>query len=164
MPLVWSWFEPWSFTVRVTRRGTIVYIEYQSVCPFVGIGSPPTPPPRECVPPRNQRGGHTRMRGSQWGRLERKPGTLSTLWSMVLTQRTSTEGNDDHVHLLGELYEGLHLVLRGGVHHHVWHSAEHASSSLLTSWIRVQALLKRLAIFPSPAGMSLTKLSLAGHN
>ncbi len=28
-----------------SRRGIIVYIEYQSVCPFVGIGSPPPPSP-----------------------------------------------------------------------------------------------------------------------
>ncbi len=35
------------------------------------------------TPPRNQRGGHTRLRGrggvSQFGRLEKKPSTLSTL-------------------------------------------------------------------------------------
>jgi hypothetical protein len=31
-------------------------------------------------------------------------------------------------------------------------------------WDRVHTAKKRLAVFPSPAGMSLTKLSLAGNN
>jgi hypothetical protein len=42
------------------RRGIILvqYLEYQNVCPFVRIGSPPSPsPPSECVTPWNQRGG-----------------------------------------------------------------------------------------------------------
>jgi hypothetical protein len=63
------------------RRGNILF-EYQSVCPFVRIGPPP--PSSECVPPWNQRGGQhllaVRGRGSQFGRLERKPGTLCSLW------------------------------------------------------------------------------------
>jgi hypothetical protein len=35
--------------------GIIVHIEYQSVCPFVGIGNPP-PPERECVSPLDPKG------------------------------------------------------------------------------------------------------------
>jgi hypothetical protein len=33
------------YRVGAKRRGIIEYIEYQSVCPFVGIGSPPPPRP-----------------------------------------------------------------------------------------------------------------------
>jgi hypothetical protein len=61
----------------------ILYLEYQNVCPFVRIGSP-RPLKRVC-PPWNQRvGGQHSLAGegrggSQFGRLERKPGTLSTL-------------------------------------------------------------------------------------
>jgi hypothetical protein len=41
-------------------RGIIAYLEYQSVCPIVGIGSPPSPAPW------SQRGGntHSQVRGS----------------------------------------------------------------------------------------------------
>jgi hypothetical protein len=40
------------------RRGIMIYIEYQSVCPFVGIGSPPPPfPVSECVSPLDPKGG-----------------------------------------------------------------------------------------------------------
>jgi hypothetical protein len=35
-------------------RGITVYLEYQSVCPFVGIGSPRK---RVCLPPWTQTGG-----------------------------------------------------------------------------------------------------------
>jgi hypothetical protein len=57
-------------------------VEYHSVCPQVGIGTPLTPPP-----PPHQGGGYTRLRvgegGSQFGRLEGKPSTLSTLWFLL---------------------------------------------------------------------------------
>jgi hypothetical protein len=42
--------------VHGNSRGIIVYIEYQSVCPFVGIGSPSPPPQRVCLPPLNLKG------------------------------------------------------------------------------------------------------------
>ncbi len=50
------------------RWGIIVFIEYQSFCPFVGIGSPPAPSPAsECAPyPLGIKKGdnnHLRMRG-----------------------------------------------------------------------------------------------------
>ncbi len=70
------------------RRGIILYLEYQSVCPFVQIGfSRPLSLQRVCPPPLEPNGGggsntRSRMwgsRGSQFGRLERKPGTLYTL-------------------------------------------------------------------------------------
>ncbi len=53
----------------------------QSVCLFVRIGSPFTLSLRECVPPLEPGAGEgeVRGRGSQFGRQERKPGTLSTL-------------------------------------------------------------------------------------
>ncbi len=63
---------------------TAVYLEYQSVCPFVRIGSPVPSPSSECAPPWNVRGGNTslrvRGRGSHFGRLERKPVTLYSFW------------------------------------------------------------------------------------
>jgi hypothetical protein len=48
---------------------------------------PPPPPPQVSVPPRNQRGEAHKPAGegrgkSQFGRLEKKPSTLSTLWSL----------------------------------------------------------------------------------
>jgi hypothetical protein len=54
-----------------------VYIEYQSFRPFVGIGSSK----RVCLPPWTHRGNsNTRLRVRGWGtqfrRLDRKPGTL----------------------------------------------------------------------------------------
>jgi hypothetical protein len=67
----------------------IVYIEYQSVCPFVKMGAPTPSPTRNCVSPPawTQRGRATLTtvvgEGVQWGtqfeRMERKPGTLYTL-------------------------------------------------------------------------------------
>ncbi len=44
------------------RRGIIAYIEFQSVCPFVGIGSPTPPSPQACVssPHLDPGGIHTR--------------------------------------------------------------------------------------------------------
>ncbi len=57
---------------------------------------PPTPSPAsECVPPRNQRGGDTlalRVRGwggSQFGRLEKKPSTLSSLCAKLTINRST---------------------------------------------------------------------------
>ncbi len=43
----------------LTPRGIIVYIEYQSVCPFVGIGSPTPSPASECVSPLGLKGGRS---------------------------------------------------------------------------------------------------------
>ena len=65
-----------------------IYLEYHSVCPLVGIGTPHplsrrqgyTPPP----PPTNGGVIHSpagEERGeSQFRRLEKKPSSLSTLW------------------------------------------------------------------------------------
>jgi hypothetical protein len=39
-----------------------------------------------------------------------------------------------------------------------------AEGYMLQAFIGELALKKRLAVFPSPAGMSLTKLSLDGNN
>ncbi len=61
------------------RRGIIVYIEYQSVCPFVGIGSPLSPSPSSLGP----WGSNTPLRvmgGTNFRRLDRTPGTSYTLW------------------------------------------------------------------------------------
>ncbi len=57
-----------------------IYLEYHSVCPLVGIGTPHPPlPPSECVPPLNQRGeGHTCL----WVRVWRSPN--SDDWRKIL--------------------------------------------------------------------------------
>jgi hypothetical protein len=60
-------------------RGITVYTEYQSVCPFVGLGFPtPSPASKSFC----GRGGG----GTQFGRLDRKPGTLYTLWLYLSAQ------------------------------------------------------------------------------
>ncbi len=57
--------------LRLVKVYTIPRV-YQSVCPFVRIGSPhPLYHKRVCPPPQEPKVG-----GSQFGRLERKPGTL----------------------------------------------------------------------------------------
>ncbi len=66
----------------------VIHVDYTNNTVFVPSSElgPPTPSPTcEGAPPRNQRGGgqHSPARegwGAQFGRLEKKPGTLSTLW------------------------------------------------------------------------------------
>ncbi len=76
------------YTVNVTykRGGIILYLlsTCMSVCPFVRMAPPAPSPPSECVLP-GTKGGATLAWGSkggrsQFGRLERKPGTLYTLY------------------------------------------------------------------------------------
>jgi hypothetical protein len=69
-----------------------IYLEYHSVCTLLGIGHPQPPLPQASVlTPGTKQGGHTRLRvrglGSQFGRLEKKPSTLSTLCISVKKQR-----------------------------------------------------------------------------
>ncbi len=71
------------------RTAILEYIEYQSVCPFVGIGSHHHPLTRKrvCIPPWTQRGRGATVQHSLRGEgvhgghnsLEGKPGTLYTL-------------------------------------------------------------------------------------
>jgi len=52
-----------------TRHKVHIYIEYYSVHPLVGIGSPPTPLPQTSEPfppPYHRVGGHTRLRLKGW--------------------------------------------------------------------------------------------------
>ncbi len=64
-----------------------IYKEYHSVCPFVGIGTLPSPLSPASVPPQNQRGegAHSPagegLGESQFRRMEKKHSTLTTLWS-----------------------------------------------------------------------------------
>ncbi len=46
-----------------------IYLEYQSVCPLVRIGTlhPPLPPASESLPPEPKEGEHTRLRVRRWG-------------------------------------------------------------------------------------------------
>jgi hypothetical protein len=54
------------------------HIEYHSVCPLVGIGTPhPHSRAGECASPWNQWG------ECQFRRLKRKPSTLSTMWTVL---------------------------------------------------------------------------------
>jgi hypothetical protein len=75
------------------RTGIIVYIEYQSVCPFVWIGPPhPLHHKRKWLHPSLEDpiggGGHNRFRGREWGdayfRFAYFPITLSFIWRLLL--------------------------------------------------------------------------------
>jgi hypothetical protein len=70
---------------HTTKHKVPIYLEYHSVCPLVGIVTPPTlSPASECASPWNRKGGGAHspacegMGESQSGRLERKLRTLST--------------------------------------------------------------------------------------
>ncbi len=65
----------------------LIYTEHHSVCPLVGIGTPPTPLPQASVPsPPEPKGGGAHSPAakgvgeSQFRRLEKKLSTLPTLW------------------------------------------------------------------------------------
>ena len=64
-------------------RGIIVYIEYQSVCPFIGIGSPTLSPASQCVSPLGPKGGGATLEGAQFRQIDRKPGILYILWGKL---------------------------------------------------------------------------------
>jgi hypothetical protein len=78
-----------SYTGMAFRIHTVegLCIEYQSVRPFVGMGSPHPLRASECCPPSppgpSGEGRHTLLRewgwGTQFRRRNRKPGTLYTL-------------------------------------------------------------------------------------
>ncbi len=52
------------------RHNVLIYTEHPSVCPFVGIGTPPTPLPQASVPSPHQRVGGTLACGcGGWGVL-----------------------------------------------------------------------------------------------
>jgi hypothetical protein len=65
---------------RIYHDYTVVYLEYQNVCFIFGIWSPhPLPRKRVCLLPWIQRAGGATLScgrgGTQFGRLDRKPGT-----------------------------------------------------------------------------------------
>ncbi len=66
-------------TVSLLERD--YYMEYQSVCPFVCIGSPPPPQVTVAPPLRSGGGGHTRLRGRVWEDPIKTTG--QTLWCSV---------------------------------------------------------------------------------
>jgi hypothetical protein len=73
-----------------------IYKEYHSACPFVGIGTLPTPlsPARVPLPPEPGEGDHSPasegLGESQFRRLEKKLSTLPTLWSLYTEDTSST--------------------------------------------------------------------------
>jgi hypothetical protein len=103
-----KWSDQFLARLPTSQSTYCIYLEYHSICPIVRIGTPTPSPASQCVPPRihggrghtpageevwgvpirttgEKAGGHTRLRergrgGCQLGRLEKKPGTLSTLW------------------------------------------------------------------------------------
>ncbi len=104
--------------VRFRRRGIIVYIEYQSGCPFVGIGSPhPLPRTRVCIPPWNHRGEEQhslageRLGGTQFGQLHGKKAWHSVYSVGLGIHRRQTETCYCRG---GTLYNLLFLLVRGG--------------------------------------------------
>jgi hypothetical protein len=64
----------------------LIYIKHHSVCPLVGIGTPPTPLTQASgPPPRTKKGGGLSPAAKgvgecQFQRLEKKLSTLPTLW------------------------------------------------------------------------------------
>ncbi len=78
-----------------------IYIKYQSVCPFVGIRPPPLPSPHASVsPPLDPKKGEQNslagegVGGTQFGRLDRKPGTLYTTIPLRFVIYVSGESKD----------------------------------------------------------------------
>jgi len=45
------------YTTKHHHHKIHIYIEYRSVCPVVGIGTPPPPLPQASVPPNGTKGG-----------------------------------------------------------------------------------------------------------
>ena len=90
------------FVFALPIEGFIVTIEYQSFCPFVEIGSPhPLPFNGVCLLPWTQMGGATLTfgwegEGTQFGRLDRNPGTLYTLCPAYFSLRKRSSGPLDH--------------------------------------------------------------------
>ncbi len=88
--------------VSLQHRGrlchkVLIYKEYHSPCPLVGIGTLPTPLSRQqgCPSPHNRgRGDHSPAsegsRESLFRRLEKKLSTLPTLWSLYTEETSST--------------------------------------------------------------------------
>jgi hypothetical protein len=60
-----------------------IFLEYHGLFPRPNWESPTTSPASECAPPELKGGGGERVRESQFGRLEKRPSTLSTLWLAV---------------------------------------------------------------------------------
>ncbi len=63
-----GWFSSSETTFHPPHK-VHIYLEYHSVCPLVGIGTPTPSPASECASPRNQRGVgvHTSLRVRGWG-------------------------------------------------------------------------------------------------
>jgi hypothetical protein len=71
----WSYALNHYFLNKIRFRhtqSTYIYLEYHSVCPLVGIGTPLPPFTQASVSyPLNQRGGgHTRLRLRGWGQCQ----------------------------------------------------------------------------------------------
>jgi hypothetical protein len=74
------------------------YKEYHSVCPLVGIGTPPHPSPECVLPPEPEGGGVHLPAGegageSQFRRPEKKLSNLPTLWCTLYSEQYSTEAD-----------------------------------------------------------------------
>jgi hypothetical protein len=79
-------------TSEWSSANSTICLEYHSVYPLVRIGTHTPCPSCDCVPPppgTKREGTHSRgvRGGSYFGRLEKKPSTLSTLWSAVIWYR-----------------------------------------------------------------------------
>ncbi len=83
--IFWSYFS--HLKTKSLGHKVHIYLEFHSVCPHIRIETPPSPLPKRVytttAPPPNQRGTNSPVGkggGSQFGRLKKKPGTLSTQW------------------------------------------------------------------------------------
>jgi hypothetical protein len=130
------------------RRGIIVYIEYQNVCPFVGIGSHPPLPhaASDCVSPIGPNGVATLAGGLEWEDPIRTTGQKA--WHSV-TLACWGGGGWDPIRTTGQkAWHSVTLACWGGVGwdpirttvQKAWHSVYSvddttATASLSWSWI-----------------------------
>jgi hypothetical protein len=91
---------------------------------------------------------------SKYRRLERKPGTLSTLWCTVYRSLYSKVHQKSWAGESLCWFQLIRLIICSCL-----------QKKRRKEWASVSSHCKKgLMLFPSPAGMSRTKLSLAGNN
>ncbi len=138
-----------------------IYLEYLSVCPLVQIGTPHPLPPSECVPlPENKGGGGEGnipagvwvVRGSKFGRQEKKPSTLSILWLSHNSrpfQRPSANFSERRSYNFGNFLG--RLTFRRGLYLPLWVIIEARQSqgnvkdtakSICSDWIQSHTIVK----------------------
>jgi hypothetical protein len=75
----------------------LIYKEYHSVCPLVGIGTLPIPLSPASVPPSPRGRGHTRLRVRGWESPNSDEGTYTVIYVLYVQDHPSGDqpGRDD---------------------------------------------------------------------